>query len=161
MRFSIKAAIAAGVALAGLAGLSAPAFAAGTPVAVVGTVNGVISMTGPPANLALAGDPGTTATGDVSYAIQTNDGNGYTVTVTPSGSALNGPMAISNSTMGYWAGKTGPIQNFNSGPITPVNKSQGSTGGGDFYTDQFQWSIPANAPAGAYSETFTYLAIAK
>jgi len=161
MRFSIKAAIAAGVVLAGVAGLSAPAFAAGTPVAVTGTVNGVISMTGPPASLALQGDPGSTATGDVSYAIQTNDGNGYTVTVTPSGSVLNGPMAIPNNTMGYWAGKTGPIQNFGSGALTPVNKSQGSSGSGDFYTDQFQWSIPGSAPAGAYTETFTYLATPK
>jgi hypothetical protein len=161
MRNSIKALIASGTVLAGLAGVSAPAFAAGTPVAVTGTVNGVISMTGPPASLALAGDPGTTANGDVSYAIGTNDGNGYTVTVTPSGTNLNGPMPISNSTMGYWAGKSGPIQNFGSGAITPVNKSTASNGSGDFYTDQFQWNIPSNAPAGAYTETFTYLATPK
>src|SRR5215831_6114616 len=98
----VKTLIAGGTVLGALA-IASPAFAAGNPVAITATVNQTISMSGPPASLNLAGDPGTTASGDVSYNVTTNDSNGYNVTVTPSASYLQGPgsNSINNSAMGY------------------------------------------------------------
>jgi hypothetical protein len=158
--------IAAGiVALAGLGAAalgSSPAFAAGSPVAITATVNQTISMTGPPATLALSGNPGTTATGNVAYTVTTNDASGYTVTVTPSAAYFaNGGNSIPNSAMGYVPNGGSQINFSNSTPITAVNKSTVSGASGDAYTDTFSLAIPANAAAGAYTESFTYLAVAK
>jgi hypothetical protein len=62
--------------------------------------------------------------------------------------------------MAYVANGSGQL-NFSGGPITPVNKSSVSGASGDSYTDTFKLNIPGNAPAGNYSESFTYLATAK
>ena len=160
MRFG-KTLIASGVLLGSLAAAT-PAFASGAPVAITATVNQTISMTGPPATLALAGDPGTTSSGNVAYSVTTNDPNGYNVTVTPSGGFLQGPgsNSIPNSAMGYTPNGGSQVQFSNATPLTVNNKLAASAGGGDSYTDSFKLAIPGNAAAGAYAETFSYLAVA-
>jgi hypothetical protein len=160
MRFG-KTLLASGVLLGSIAAAT-PAFASGSPVAVTATVNQTISMTGPPATLNLAGDPGTTASGNVAYTITTNDPNGYHVSVTPGGTFLQGPgsNSIPNSAMGYVPNGGSQIQ-FNNGGTLSVNaKLAQSAGAGDPYTDSFKLAIPGNTAAGAYTETFSYLAVA-
>ena len=160
MRFG-KTLIASGVILGSIAAAS-PAFASGNPVAITATVNQTISMTGPPASLALAGDPGTTATGNVAYSVTTNDPNGYNVTISPSSSNLvKGTDLIANSAMGYVPNGGTQVQFSGATPLTVNNKNTVSAAGGDSYTDNFKLAIPGNAPAGAYAETFSYLAVAK
>ena len=70
MRKSTKVLLAGATVLGALAAGAGPAFASGNPVAITATVNQTISMTGPPATLTLAGDPGTTASGNVAYSWQ-------------------------------------------------------------------------------------------
>lgn len=160
MRFG-KTLIASGVLLGTLAAAT-PAFASGTPVAITATVNQTISMTGPPATLNLAGDPGTNASGNVAYTITTNDPNGYNVTVTPSAPYLAGPgtNSIPNSAMGYLPNGGAQVQFNASAALTVNNKLAQSAGAGDPYTDSFKLAIPGNAAAGAYAETFSFLAVA-
>jgi hypothetical protein len=150
----------AGIGFAALG--SSPAFASGSPVAITATVNQTISMTGPPATLALAGNPGTNATSNISYTVATNDPSGYDVTISPSAVQLaNGGNNIPNADMGYVPNGGAQVQFSGATPITVNNKSTVSGTGGDNYTDTFTLAIPANAAAGAYTETFTYLAVAK
>jgi len=160
MRFG-RTLIASGVLLGTLAAAS-PAFASGTPVAITATVNQTISMTGPPATLNLAGDPGTTSSGNVAYTVTTNDPNGYNVAVTPSAPYLTGPgtNSIPNSAMGYVPNGGAQVNFNNSTAISVNNKLTASAGAGDPYTDSFKLAIPGNAAAGAYTETFSYLAVA-
>ena len=148
------------VLAAGLgAGLAAPAFASGNPVDVTATVNQSITMSGPPASLHLAGDPGTEASGGVSYTITTNDAAGYTVTVTPSATWLaNGAAHIDNSSMGYIRNGSGLTSFSGSSPLTAASKNVVSGASGDTYNDTFKLAIPGNATSGTYAETFTYLA---
>ena len=124
--------LAAAGALALSVGTALPAFAAGNPVAITATVNQTITMTGPPASLALSGNPGTTATGNVAYTVTTNDASGYTVTVTPGGTALvNGGNTILNGSMGYVPNGGTQVNFSGSTPLTVVNKSTFSGGSGD------------------------------
>jgi hypothetical protein len=161
MRKSIRTALVA-AGIAGAAALTAsPAFAAGNPVAVTANVNQTISMTGPPATLTLAGDPGTNATGNVAYTITTNDPAGYHVTVSPSSTQfVNGGNSILNTALGYKPNGGTQVQFAGATPLSVNNKNTVSAGGGDAYTDIFSLAIPGNAAAGAYTETFTYLAVA-
>jgi hypothetical protein len=155
-----KAAVIAGAL--GIGGALFLSTAAGNPVAVTANVNQTISMTGPPATLSLAGDPGTNATGNIAYSVTTNDTAGYNVTVSPGSTNLaNGTNLIANSAMGY-VPNGGTQLNFSGAtPLTVVSKSAPSAGGGDSFNDTFKLAIPGNAAAGAYNETFTYLATGK
>ena len=162
MNSSIRRRAGVAAAAAALAGAGFLATAAGNPVAVTATVNQTISMTGPPATLNLAGDPGTTASGTVLYTVATNDSAGYNVTISPSsGSLANGSNLIANSAMGY-APEGGSQLNFSgANPLTVQSKIAASAAGGDSYSDAFKLAIPGNAASGAYTETFTYLATGK
>jgi hypothetical protein len=162
MRFKTKAAIIVGNVVLGAVALAGPAFAAGNPVAVTANVGQTISMTGPPASLALNGDPGTTASANVNYKVTTNDASGYSVQITPGGTSLvNGGSVIANSAMGYVPDGGSQLQFSGATPLTVNNKNSISGTGGDSYTDTFNLAIPGNAPSGAYAETFSYLVVAK
>ncbi len=163
MRKSIKVAIASSTVLGALA-LAGPAFADGNPVGITANVGQTISMSGPPAALALNGNPGTTATGSVNYSVTSNDAAGYSITVSPGATALANSQAgasIPNSAMSYIPDNHSSMQFQGANALTVINKNTVSGAGGDSYNDQFSLAIPGNAVSGAYAETFTYLATGK
>ena len=62
--------------------------------------------------------------------------------------------------MGYVPNGGAQVQFNNGAALTVNNKLAASAGGGDPYSDSFKLAIPGNAAAGAYTETFSYLAVA-
>jgi hypothetical protein len=159
MRFTTKALVAGGSVAIGLAALAAPAFADTIPVtANVGTA--ITMAWNSPASMDLSGLPGTSPTGSLSYTVSSNAATGYTVNVNPTNATgfadgtgdkiPNNKLALNGSA--FWA---------DSSAMTAHSKTGMSGGGGDPYTDAYQLNIPAGTPAGAYSQTLTYLATAK
>ena len=157
-RKTITAGIAT-LALGGAALLTAGPALADTPVNVSATVNSTISVSGITGSIALAGNPGTTATNANAeqYNVQTNNAAGYSVTVTPQANTLQGPgNPISNTNLAVNTGHfTVPAT-----PLTVHSKSSPSAMNGDNLTDSWSLDIPQGQAAGSYTGSFSYIVVA-
>lgn len=181
--------LAAGAMLA--LGLSAPAWATppGTGVPVAGDVASSVTLCGLTTAVTTTGitfdlngpvTPGQVAPGKpvIGICISTNDGLGYTFSITPGSPSFGG---VPNSAISLTEGALGghdvlcttatppvcPTETFGTAnPPVPlaINATNGPTapgpnGDGDDYSQMWTWNVPTNAVAGHYAETFYYLAL--
>ena len=165
-----KALITAAAALAAAAIPAAPALASGpnsggSAVGASVTVNESISINGLTGTVQFpATNPGGTASvqSAENYTVTTNDPLGYTLAISAgTGNAFTdgGSATIPNANLsiGENSGNGTPVGSFSAATETLDTK----TAPGTFsYAENWALAIPAAQPAGAYSETFTYLATA-
>jgi hypothetical protein len=152
--------VAAGVASVSLA--AAPAMASGQPVTAQATVTQSITISGLSPSITFpAAAPGSpvTVTGAENYTVSANDAHGYTLTITPSGSALADGSGdqIANSNV-FVTETTGPGSGQFSGPA-PLQVGHTTAPSSDSYSENWGLTVPGGQAAGNYSETFTYLAL--
>jgi hypothetical protein len=132
---------------------------ADTPVNVSAQVNSTISVAGLTGSIALAGNPGSTATNANAeqYTVTTNNAAGYSVSVTPQANTLAGPgNPISNTALSVNGGAFQvPAQ-----PLTVHSKNTPSAMNGDNLTDSWALNIPQGQAAGSYQGSFNYIVVA-
>jgi hypothetical protein len=115
----------------------------------------VAGLTG---SIALAGNPGSTATNAnaEAYKVTTNNATGYTVSVQQSANTLQGPgNPIPNTNLAINGGHF--VQGSN---LTVHATNAPSAINGDNLTDGWSLDIPAGQAAGSYTGSFTYLVVA-
>jgi hypothetical protein len=161
-RFAAVAAVSA--ALTG--GLATAAFASGPsgggPVSVSGQVSESVTLSNLSSSIAFpATAPGSTgtATGAENYQVMSNDPAGYSLSITPGGTAMqaSGGGVLPNSALQVnETGTNGHGGNFVSGEVTVDTTSAPASRS---YSEDWQWSIPGSQQPGNYSEQFTYLAL--
>lgn len=157
-----------GLGLAGFAG-AAPAFAAdcttGCPVSVTATVTSATTITGLTTDVSFPSAPaGTTAlrSGAEHYTVSTNNASGYTLKATAA-TGFTGPGGATISNNNWTITETGAnpqtIDPFNpAGSGTTIGHT--SAPGSDTYNEDWSLVIPSSAPAGSYTNSITYMAVA-
>lgn len=165
-RKSILAVAGAGALLLALAGTATPALAdSGPPVTVNASVGQTISILGLATSRTFPqAAPGQTVTIDPaeSYVVQSNDPNGYVLTLAPQTASFGGLPFTTLSVTEKGPGGTPGTYQFPAGPspsLTLASTTSATTDGGDQFNEAYNFTAPADAPAGNYTTTLLYTAL--